>query len=190
MPLRKMHHTLINLLKRELDDFVEIEFIFGCEVGVWKGETSKVLLEAFPELQLLMVDRYELYSPGGKGELSRIDSQVGMWEGMKVAAELTMFAKDRRVLAVGDSSVVSEFIKKGSLDFVFYDPEHGYEAMKKGLPVWHSKIQQRGLFCGHDYNGRSDKSGRFGVKRAVDEFAKEMGCKVHEEPNLIWWMKI
>ncbi len=187
--MKKMHKTLIGLLKRELGDFTEIQFDFGCEVGVWKGETSKALLEAFPDLRLLMVDRYELYSPGGTGELSRIDSQAGMWDGMQIAAETTMFAKDRRVLAVGDLDVVSQFVEDYSLGFVLLDSDHGYEAMKKALHSWYCKVCCKGLFCGHDYNGKGDKRGWFGVKRAVDEFAKDRGYEIHVEPNLIWWMR-
>ena len=50
-----------------------------------------------------------------------------------------------------------------SVDFVFIDADHSYEAVKKDIEAWIPKIRKNGIISGHDY---SDPSG---VKQAVDE---------------------
>jgi hypothetical protein len=50
-----------------------------------------------------------------------------------------------------------------SVDMVFIDADHSYEAVKADLLAWFTKVVQRGVLCGHDYTTRA------GVRRAVDE---------------------
>jgi hypothetical protein len=52
--------TLIHILQKELDS----EPVRGAEIGVWLGSMSINLLKFFPDMKLLMVDRYEVYPPG------------------------------------------------------------------------------------------------------------------------------
>lgn len=51
-----------------------------------------------------------------------------------------------------------------SLEFVFIDANHEYEAVKADLAAWYPKVKQGGHIAGHDYI--SDER----VKKAVDEF--------------------
>jgi predicted O-methyltransferase YrrM len=73
-----------------------------------------------------------------------------------------------------------------SLDFVFIDADHRYENVRDDIIAWHSLVTPNGIIAGHDYNGRGDKSGRWGVKRAVDE---RYGSRVHTLPGKIWWVQ-
>ena len=60
-----------------------------------------------------------------------------------------------------------------SLDFVFIDADHSYEAVKEDLEAWFPKIKDGGTIAGHDYGNPSN-----GVKPAVDEFFLEKNLEI------------
>ena len=61
-----------------------------------------------------------------------------------------------------------------SLDFVFIDANHVYEAVIDDLHAWYPKVKVGGIIAGHDYYNDP------GVKRAVDEFFGEENIQVGE----------
>ena len=63
----------------------------------------------------------------------------------------------------GESIRVAELYENESLDFVFIDGNHIYEAVKADINAWFPKIKKGGVLAGHDYQFP-------GVRRAVDEF--------------------
>jgi len=165
---------LINLIKQTCGDTPKL----GCEVGVWEGETSRVLLESFPSLELLMVDRFCPYYSKTNISLQKINDVM-----LRCINNTSSFA-NRRVILVGDSaSVVSQLIQQESLDFVYIDGNHSYSGVDRDLRVCWSKVKRGGLFCGHDY---SEKYGKIGVKQAVDFFAEIHNSKVIYAGELIW----
>jgi hypothetical protein len=60
-----------------------------------------------------------------------------------------------------------------SLDFVYIDGNHSYEACKQDIAHWWSKVKPGGVLAGHDYVDGNLPEGNFGVKSAVDEFAQK-----------------
>lgn len=59
-----------------------------------------------------------------------------------------------------------------SLDFVYIDGDHSYEAVTDDITVWMPKVKPGGIIAGDDYI-RSDRDKRFyDVIRAVDDFVK------------------
>lgn len=159
----------------------------GCEVGVWLGQTSRELLTAFPNLTLLMVDRYASYDveheKKADRQLGRLNQQA-MDKAMVTAYQATVEFADRRLFLIGNSMRSTLIVRNVMLDFVFIDANHAYESVRIDLDVWWEKVRPGGLVCGHDYRGRGRKAG---VKRAVDEFASECGYNVETRPGLIWW---
>lgn len=65
-----------------------------------------------------------------------------------------------------DSVKGASFYPDKSLEFVFIDANHEYEAVKADLEAWYPKVKPGGHIAGHDYI--SDPR----VKQAVDEFFK------------------
>jgi len=156
----------------------------GCEVGVWKGELSWRLLKALPHTILHLVDPYQVYDDKYIGtEQERIDR----------ARELALAAvrpyEEQAIWIPMESSLAVETIEDGSLDFVFIDACHSYEFVRQDIRAWYPKVRAGGIVSGHDYNGRGDRRGVFGVKRAVDEWAAEIGIDIHVAPQLVWWTK-
>ncbi len=161
----------------------------GCEVGVWRGDMSRELLLAFPELHMWMVDRWEQYdSPKDGGSLAS-KSQDEMYDAMQEAVAKTDFASKRRIVMIGDSVSVASLLRDNLLDFLFMDADHRYRGVSRDAPAWYRKVRKGGIFAGHDYNGAGDRSGRFGVKRAVDEFAKRENRIVQTAPQRVWWIQ-
>jgi hypothetical protein len=68
----------------------------------------------------------------------------------------------------------AKLYKNESLDFVFIDANHVYEAVKDDLHAWYNKVKPGGFIAGHDYYNDA------GVKRAVDEFFKDKNLYLGE----------
>jgi hypothetical protein len=72
-----------------------------------------------------------------------------------------------------DSVEAAKTYEDGSLDFVFIDADHTYEAVKKDIEAWLPKMKSGGIFAGHDYLWFD------GVRRAVNE---KFGDRNHSDP--------
>jgi hypothetical protein len=141
--------------------------IVGAEVGVFRGHTSEALLSEFPELSLWMVDPWAPFA----GE-SRFDksNQIDFDLSMEATMLWTEFAKRRRYVLRQASPNAAARFGDGSLDFVFIDGNHLYENVVADISAWWPKLRRGGLLTGHDYAVYGDADGKWGVKRAVDEF--------------------
>ena len=58
--------------------------------------------------------------------------------------------KDRSVVIVGDSRVVSGFIGNETADLIFIDAAHDYANVKADIEAWLPKLKADGVFAGHD----------------------------------------
>ncbi len=160
----------------------------GCEIGVWRGGNSYRLLKTFKKLNLLMVDRYKEYDEKEKMS-SRVTgraSQEVMYTYLRNTVSNTMFACNRRILMIGTSLLASKIVQDESLDFVFIDAGHTYEEVSSDIKCWFPKVRKGGLVSGHDYGGRKNRRGLFGVNIAVDEFTKANNYEVLLSPATIW----
>jgi predicted O-methyltransferase YrrM len=148
------YNVLCNLLKTGN----VIQYGRGAEVGVLYGDTSAYLLKEIPNLTLFSVDPYLPYDEPGH---DRTAQTLSSYE--QVAREKLRQFGDRSQIMKLYSVEAAPKIPDGSLDFVFIDALHTYEAVKEDIAAWFSKIRPGGLLTGHDY--RWD-----GVQRAVHEF--------------------
>lgn len=67
-----------------------------------------------------------------------------------------------------------------SLDFIYIDGDHSYEAVKKDILSWRPKVKTGGIIAGHDYELYEE------VKKAVDEI---FGTVAHF-PDSSWMFKL
>ena len=91
--------------------------------------------------------------------------------------------KGRAVIHRDFSKDAASKFPDGSLDFVYLDGNHQYEAISEDLILWYPKVRQGGFFGGHDYLDLSRPSGEYGVKRAVTEFAQNKGFTYQVTPE-------
>jgi methyltransferase family protein len=67
------------------------------------------------------------------------------------------------------SEQAASLFEDGTLDFVFLDADHSYEAVRRDVEAWFPKVKRRGVLGGHDYLHPDFP----GVRRAADEFFRE-----------------
>lgn len=130
------------------------------EIGVDSGETSKFLLSACP------LERYLLVDPClNINDFSSYDQSI-----------IEMHPRK--------SAEVVKNIKDGSLDLVFIDGDHSYDAVKHDIMEWGKKVRNGGLLCGHDYSHTHE-----GVIRAVDELIGKKNF-VQREDCCMWICRV
>jgi len=161
------------------------------EIGVFTGALSAELLRGRSNLTLVMVDSWE-----GQGAAYSVDS--GDWHAelsqaaqdryMQEALDRTQFATDRRVVLRKRSVVAAGTAQPASIDLVFIDGDHSYEGCRADIEAWVSRVKPGGWLSGHDYDNPDFPD--FGVKRAVDEFAKDRGLNVELDANLTWFIRL
>ena len=171
--------SLIKLLQSELTDIRT-----GVEIGVWQGATSVALLEAFPKLELRMVDPWhELHEDTPNTTARQLEAAK------QLAIERTDTYHDRRLLIPMPSLEAVNHVADNSLDFGFLDACRLYEYVKPDTEAWYQKIRPGGVFCGHDYTGWGVRNRGGEVKPAVDEFAARHDYEVGTWRSDIWWIK-
>lgn len=67
----------------------------------------------------------------------------------------------------GDSVDMAMSFPLASVDIVFLDADHSYEAVIADILAWMPRVKPGGLLCGHDYHHPHYP----GVKRAVTEYS-------------------
>jgi predicted O-methyltransferase YrrM len=149
----------------------------GAEVGVLDGDTSEYLLKRFPTLQLYSIDPYVDYS---EHEHNRTRALMNKHE-MHARNKLVPFGQ-RSVLIKDFSVPASQQFADNSLDFVFIDAIHTYEAVSEDLQAWVPKVRVGGLIMGHDISWE-------GVQRAVSEFGAANNLAVYRSPSTsdVWF---
>lgn len=156
-PLGSMNY---NVLRNILHQGHFIKYGRGAEIGVLSGDTSAYLLNEFQDLHLTCVDpwvAYDQHEPERTADHMSKQEEVARRQ-LKVFGERVQIIKEY-------SQPAAKFVNDASLDFVFIDALHTYEAVKQDIASWYPKVRSGGLFCGHDYRWA-------GVQQAVEEFSK------------------
>lgn len=182
--------TAAEIRAAEVLSRLDIPHPHGAEIGVFAGQMSAALLER-PDLTLLMVDSWEgdgAAYRGDSGDFHASLSQQNQDDYRKAAEERTAFASSRRRVMAMRSERAAAIVADRSLDFVFIDADHGYDGCLVDLRAWYPKVKPRGIFSGHDYENVDYP--KFGVTRAVKEFAVEKGLSVDLGENFTWFVKV
>lgn len=163
--------------------------LFGVEVGVFAGELSKRLLSR-EDIVLGMVDSWTTHGDGDYAESDDFHATLTQPQQDKyyeLTKQVVEFAGERAKIIRKDSVEAASEFSNGSLDFVFIDADHSYEGCKKDLEAWYPKVKKDGIFSGHDYE--NTEYTKFGVKKAVDEFADKHGLPVEIGDNFTWFIR-
>jgi len=138
-----------------IEHFRDLGFKKGAEIGVFDGRFSEVIAQIIPGIDLMAVDSWEV----GK-----------IYPKYKIARE--KLAPYPNVTIIRDTSMnVSKVTPDESLDFVFIDALHTYDAVKEDIREWTKKVRLGGIVSGHDYYVTRTKNE--GVINAVNEYVKE-----------------
>lgn len=140
----------------------------GVEVGVWRGDFSRVILRAVDPSRLHLVDPWQ-FDPE-RPEAWYGGAQVTSQREMDAIYQKVMdrFRPEERVSVHRKSSTeVARSLADDELDWVYLDGDHSYEGVRTDLQNWLPKLRCGGLLCGDDY-GVAGWWGD-GVTRAVNE---------------------
>lgn len=116
------------------------------ELGAWKGRSSAFLVveakNKSPNISIHIVDTWL-----GSGEHT-----VGMTDGLyeKFISNMAPLNGHYQSHRMTTDEAVPLF-SDGSLDAVFIDADHTYEAVKRDIANWMPKVRKGGILAGHDY---------------------------------------
>jgi predicted O-methyltransferase YrrM len=152
----------------------------GLEIGTEDGTSTEFLLNKFSKLKLFGVDPYDSYRDWDSVQMLKQHRQKTF---EKFLIKMQKYGSRYTHIPATSDQAVEDF-KNESLDFIFIDGDHSYEQVAKDLRNYYSKVKLGGVFSGHDYRVLP------GVKRAVDEFAAEIGKEVlYTERDVWYWVK-
>lgn len=181
----------------------------GVEIGVFKGEFSKKILNLW-DGTLYMVD---VWRPLGKEYEDASNHSVHV-DAYQQTMENIKGLEDKGIMIRATSEVASNIFQDNSLDFIYIDANHAYDFVVKDIELWFPKLKKGGVFAGHDYinmdwyndpnfaSNNKDKyiwtinsdntnvyHGVFGVNPAIDEFCakRNYGINVTKEWFGTWW---
>lgn len=156
--------------------------VVGCELGTSYGFNLVYFLDNLPNIKTVYaIDPYAPYYDGPSGYVPK--------EVMDKVKELFLINTDQykeKVVFLNEpADTAHDKIPDNSLDYIFIDGDHSYEAVCKDLRNYFSKVKPGGIFSGHDYSWE-------GVTKAVAEFQKEFNitAPLQRCANDVWyWVK-
>lgn len=141
------------------------------EVGVEAANTSQRLLQRNPTLSYVGVDPYI--------------NNHGLYE--DVLGRLAEFhAVGRFTLHRNTSLEAAALVANGSLDLVFLDARHDYQAVTQDIAAWRPKLRPGGILSGHDFSWMFPTVAMAVYKEA---FAVPGGV-IHLAPDGVWWFRL
>lgn len=160
----------------------------GIEIGVQQGIFSKHILENCEDLKLYLLDCWDHQSDLVYKDISNLDNNIQAQYMINTISNTLFSFKNVRIIK-GYSDEFVNLFQDNFFDFIYIDANHAYKPVKNDLIKWFPKLKTKGLFSGHDYLNGNDGwyPTEFGVKQAVDEFAKENNLKVYSTKEELPW---
>lgn len=152
--------------REELIEFFPKNSI-GVEIGVWKGQFSKILLDTVNPKMLYLIDPWEGdVMSGDKNGNNIVTINLPTYFIENIIPEFYFIDN---VKVINGFSSFLQFFPDDYLDWIYIDGDHSYESVKHDLNVCFPKIKKDGIISGHDYTNTMFP----GVVKAVDEFCLE-----------------
>jgi len=120
--------------------WAELGYTEGAEIGVGTGRHAIQMLNAIPGLHLYAIDPWEKYFRCSQ-ELcdKRYNATVNR-------------LKDKNATIIRKRSIDAfRDFEDGSLDFVYIDGDHRFDAVMLDIIIWAPKVRVGGMVAGHDY---------------------------------------
>eukprot|EP00415_Alexandrium_ostenfeldii_P000839 UN0839 len=141
------------------------------EIGVEAANTSQRLLDRNPELSYIGVDPYINNDGLYKDVMRRLEAHRASGR----------FNLHRNLSVAASDSVLAH-----TLDLVFLDARHDYQAVVEDMDAWRPKLRPGGILAGHDFSWMFPP-----VAMAV--YAAAFGVPektIHLAPDGVWWFQL
>lgn len=150
----------------------------AAEIGVWRGDFSKRIIDVTSPKELHLIDPWAFQSDfpqriyGGR-EAKKQKDMNNIY-----TAVMERFQENRNVIIHRDFSefALKEF-KDGYFDWVYIDGNHHYDYVLKDLEISYLKVKSKGFIAGDDYTSKAEEG--FPVERAVQDFVEKKGLQRH-----------
>ena len=181
-----------------------LNYSSGIELGVFKGEFSKVILNNWSGTLYLI----DVWRPLPVEEYDDVSNNQYHSNAYSNVIENIKGYENRAFMLRMNSIDAIELFRDQTLDFIYIDANHTYESAKEDIQLWYPKIKVGGMISGHDYlpqylfdqrpneknipilmGEEKDYVGMFGVNHAVNEFVVKYNLKLNltNEFYSTWW---
>jgi len=166
------------------------------EIGVHRAHTARMVLQQQRALQYIGVDPWKAQTPDNPDRNRLAGTDCKAWARRMGTAQkgLIPFADRVKLYRKTSEQAIKAFRGK-TLDLVYIDANHSFEAVCKDFH-WVKHIKEDGWLGGHDYNhpregakGKTPKN-PYGVKKAVDQFAKINGLEIETGAGGTWFIRV
>jgi len=153
--------NIANLLKTINNPSVYVE------IGIAYGFHIEAILKEFNELKCYGIDPYIPYDPTDSfNDIGKIEPSLSVQQNfdlfsLSVNERLSTYDKFNHIRK--PSSIAYNMFDDSTIDLIFIDGDHTYDAVKQDCNLWWNKLKTGGIMCWDDYYWE-------GVKKAVDEF--------------------
>lgn len=163
----------------------------GVEVGVQAGLYSEVILRQWMGRRLFSVDPWREWPKDSYQDPANVAQQRQEQLYLEAKQRLEPFKERSVILRKTSKEAAGDFADR-SLDFVYLDAQHHFDAVREDLNLWFPKIKPGGILCGDDYRDFGDIRKGCGVKTAVNLFIAEQGlCElVISTAEESWFIRI
>jgi hypothetical protein len=144
--------------------FAELGYKVGAEIGVRRGEYSRILCVGIPGLKIYCVDPY---TPFGRS----YNTEAKQARALKLAKSNLEGFNAEFVIKTSEDALLD--IADNSLDFVYIDALHDYENVLKDIVGWSKKVMPGGIVSGHDFH----YEGIDGVAAAVKDYVRDYNIR-------------
>ena len=140
--------------------FEHCGFKKGAEIGVNYGLFSHYMLKTIPNLSLLSIDPWFTDKPDAKKARRTAYKTLTPYKNCQIIEKTSMMA----ACDVPDKS----------LDFVYIDGDHSFDAVMCDLIEWTKRVKPGGIVSGHDYLKKYH-----GLRRVVDVYTRFHNIKFY-----------
>ncbi len=145
------------------------------EVGSWMGASTCFIAGGLkgPGAKIFAIDNFQGLSTCGEDAAwyQRHFQSLGQKSTLEIFranfAALGFASRAEPVVSDSLAAATSLAAKRGTIDFVFIDGDHSYEACKADIFAWTPFVKTGGVIAFHDFGSRAD-----GVTRAIFEATK------------------
>ena len=173
-----MENQYLELLENTPDGGIFVE------LGTYKGKsTSFIVTEMLNKgrnVKFYTVDTFQGDSGSTDKQEVEAYTKVNVSKMYEEFKQNTKHLEGKFTTMVNYSDEAAEYFLDNSVNSLFIDAGHSYEAVLKDITAWLPKMKNGGIMSGHDYNSWQ------GVKKAVNSFFG----KPDKVENDCWFVKI